>query len=565
MDTKTTIKSLMRGVNNISVPAYQRAYSWESKQLTQFIKDLEDYLSANTSIPYYFGHFLFEEIKKDTDFNIIDGQQRLTTIIIFLSACFSAIQKKRALAFEEQVLYEDIIKRGSCYKFSTVSYDKLFFNDYVINQTRKDRNNLDTNSKVRIAEAYDVFYKFVSSKDADRIMPFVNAVSDSVCTTHVVTTESEAVQMFIFQNDRGKKPTKLEVIKAQFMYKIHVTVTDPDEKNILIAEIQSRFERIYKASSKIDKRIDEDDVLLYSLRVYFNTLRIDVSTEKIDQALKNDNPVCFVQRFTNELEVSFNSLEQFFSDRTNYEVYSFALLGGSLLLPFVVKAYKYNITDCEKRRLCHSLESILLRHRIISTRAHLEDRIEDVYRDFNETTPYVQPIIERINELFIKTETEKWLSHWNTDYFSEAIQWKFDFNLVKHLLWRYENYLNSNTVGYSFVLYDRINSPEVEHVAPQTPTAGTPVAAGYCDYDEEFINEYLDCIGNYLLISKSHNCKLGNEPFKDKLASYSALAQQREIGDFVTDINNPRWGKDQIKSRKEKITSFILETFSNSI
>lgn len=565
MDTKTTIKSLMRGVSNISVPAYQRAYSWESRQLIQFINDLEDYLSANTSIPYYFGHFLFEEIKKDTDFNIIDGQQRLTTIIIFLSACFAVIQKKRSLTDTEKVLYEDTIKRGSCYKFSTVSYDKLFFNDYVINQTRKDRNNLDTNSKTRIADAYDYFCKYVSSKDVDRILTFVKAVSDSVCTTHIVTTESEAVQMFIFQNDRGKKPTKLEVIKAQFMYKIHVAVTDPDEKNILISEIQSRFERIYKASSKIDERIDEDDVLLYSLRVYFNTLSIDVSTDKIDQELKKADSVSFVQRFTNELELSFNSLEQFFSDRTNYEVYSLALLGGSLLLPFVIKAYKYNITDNEKNRLCHSLESILLRHRIISTRAHLEDRINDVYMNFKEATHDVQPIIDRINEIFMKTETEKWWSYWNTDYFSEAIQWKFDFNLVKHLLWRYENYLNSNTVGYSFILYDRIISPEVEHVAPQTPTDGTPVAAGYCDYDEEFINKYLDCIGNYLLISKSHNCKLGNEPFRDKLASYSALAQQREIGDFITNRNDPRWGKDQIKSRKEKITSFILETFSNSI
>ena len=36
--------------------------------------------------------------------------------------------------------------------------------------------------------------------------------------------------MFIFQNDRGKKPSKLEIIKAQFMYKIHTTISDEIEK-----------------------------------------------------------------------------------------------------------------------------------------------------------------------------------------------------------------------------------------------------------------------------------------------------------------------------------------------
>ena len=43
----------------------------------------------------------------------------------------------------------------------------------------------------------------------------LNSIQGSRCTTLVVTDESEAIQMFIFQNNRGKRPSNLEIIKAQ--------------------------------------------------------------------------------------------------------------------------------------------------------------------------------------------------------------------------------------------------------------------------------------------------------------------------------------------------------------
>ena len=61
-----------------------------------------------------------------------------------------------------------------------------------------------------------------TSKRKD-LLALLNAITHAACTTHVVKDAAEAVQMFIFQNNRGKKPTKLEIIKAQFMYHIHFT------------------------------------------------------------------------------------------------------------------------------------------------------------------------------------------------------------------------------------------------------------------------------------------------------------------------------------------------------
>lgn len=98
----------------------------------------------------------------------------------------------------------------------------------------------------------------------------LETVQNASCTTHLVKDESEAIQMFIFQNNRGKKPSNLEIIKAQFMFNVHLF--GGEKKEALIEEIKSRFEKIYKSISSIEYRINEDEVLTYTLHVHFNSL-----------------------------------------------------------------------------------------------------------------------------------------------------------------------------------------------------------------------------------------------------------------------------------------------------
>lgn len=121
MESSTTIIGMTRG-NLIFVPDYQRAYSWDTgkkdsdlkKQVNTFLNDLQDYLRSDVVTPYYFGHFLYEKIG-DNKYAIIDGQQRLTTIVIFVSALFKSIAHERELTEREEVILEDMIKRKSSY------------------------------------------------------------------------------------------------------------------------------------------------------------------------------------------------------------------------------------------------------------------------------------------------------------------------------------------------------------------------------------------------------------------------------------------------------------------
>lgn len=558
MEAKTTIRRMLSG-NFIRVPNYQRAYSWDKdKQVKQFLIDLDDYIDSGSTTPYYFGHFLFEKKSEDL-YNIIDGQQRLTTIEIFLSSVFKRLASIRPLTEDEKETKEDVIKRNSKYRFSTVEYDNPFFKDYVIDQKDISRESLETLSAVRIMEAFDYFEDELKLKDEISCIKYIECITNSACTTHIVNEGAEAIQMFIFQNNRGKDPTKLEIVKAQFMYEIWISNINQEEKSEKIKELQERFEHIYKSISVIENNLSEDDVLLYALRVSFNTLNIDVSMEKIEKELKNkDTYINFIMKFTLELENSFESLKPFFTEKKIYDIYSLATLGKTQMMPFVIKSYKYKISDEDKARLFAELESLVIRHRIIGTRAHLEDRINEVYKEFTEKNKDISQIIDHIR--WIKKEADEnnwwWYYYWSDARFKEALQGALDHKIAKHILWKYENYLISQEKqGYGFMQMEQIVSPELEHIAPQTPSEGIPIAKGYCEYDEEFKNMYLDCIGNYLLISKSHNCSIGNVSFADKISSYNVLAQQREIKEIAKD----KWDKDAIKKRHDKIVKFVVE------
>jgi len=564
MEASTTIKKMLSG-NKIIVPSYQRAYSWDTEilkeekpqQVNVFLSDLEEYNNSRTKAPYYFGHFLFEEFGNNK-YGVIDGQQRLTTIVIFLSALFKRLKEIRGLSESEQEVYEDVIKRNSTYRFETVDYDRQLFFDYVINQTKKDKNSLETLSAKRIVAAFDYFAVHFKNQEDSYLINMLQIVQNATCTTHQVMDESEAIQMFIFQNNRGKKPSNLEIIKAQFLFNVHLY--GGQNKDSLIEEIKNRFEKIYKSISTIEYSINEDDILVYTLRVHFNSLWETNSIERINKMLSDGSPIKFIKEFTQSLQDSFDHLSTFFSkdERSQFEVHSLIMLGGiGVSIPFIIKAYKLDLPKDKLNQLCTSFESIVIRHRIIGTRADITSRINDVYQEFSVGNSDIQPIIDRID--WIKRGGDGWWwAYWNNDAFQASLNGAIPPTTARFMLWKYEHYLESQGKGgYVPRRLDTIENPELEHIAPRTPTNGKPIAAGYCEYDEEFRKLYIDCLGNYLLVSKSHNSSIGNISFSKKLETYKYLAQQREIQEISQ--NNLLWDKQKIDKRHDKLVDFVLK------
>lgn len=561
MESSTTIIGMTRG-NLIFVPDYQRAYSWDTgkkdsdlkKQVNTFLNDLQDYLRSDVVTPYYFGHFLYEKIG-DNKYAIIDGQQRLTTIVIFVSALFKSIANERELTEREEVILEDMIKRKSSYKFSTVQYDNQLFRDYVIDHLKKDHYGIETTSGHRLVAAYDYFQDKLQIMNLTTREALLSAVVNASCTTHIVNGEAEAIQMFIFQNDRGKKPSNLEIIKAQFMYNIHIYGGEDTEA--LIQEVKNRFEHVYRSISDIEEFVDEDTVLTHTLKIYFNSLWESNTIERINAEITKPDRLDFIKNFTIELDRSFNNISRLNKDRKESVFIEGALLCGrfDIILPFFIKAYTNGIELKEIERMAKALGDLVLRDVVIKTRADLRSRLDGVFKSFSTS---IEEIIERIN--YMKYTTDWWWAYWNNDTLKNAVEsnWYSNYHsIAKIILWKYENFLieKEGKAGYAPISYSSIKNPHLEHIAPQTENE--EVAAGYDTYDEDFKEKYLLSLGNFLLLSAPHNESIGNRPFASKRESYNQLKQQREI-QIMTE-NDCVWDRVKIAERREKIVNFILE------
>ena len=563
MESSTNISTLLAG-NTITVPNYQRAYSWDTdsssknpRQVNTFLSDLLDYIKSHSSTPYYFGHFLFEE-RSTSEYAIIDGQQRLTTTVIFISALYKRLKEIRKSEsirdFDDDlyVVFCNTIKQGTSYRFSTVEYDNQMFRDYVIDQTIRNRNEVDTVSKKRIANSFDFFCDQLADKTEEELLQLLKAITKASCTTHVVKDESEAVQMFIFQNNRGKKPTNLEIIKAQFMFNIHLYASAEDKQNLL-SEITGRFEHIYKSISRIEGNIDEDNVLNYTIKVYRNSLDDMSSTDFVNKELdKADSRISFIKDFTQQLSSCFSQVSNFLDEAKENITYHALLVVAdrSIMFPFVIKALLKGMPQKELEELSRALEQIFLRHRIIGTRANLLWRLNERYQKMENSS---RPVVDHIQ--WMKSRKD-WWGYWNDDELLRTLNMGMNHNIAKILLWKYENHLiQCGKTGYKLLRYDDIEQPHLEHIAPQTENQEPN--NGYCPYDEEFRNEYLECLGNYLLLSGSHNMSLSNEKFQKKRESYTYLQQQLEVRGMTE--QDQLWDKDKIRLRHSKIVDYLMQ------
>ena len=72
-------------IKTYMIPVYQRNYAWEEDEITALVKDVYDSFRKNPKVTYYIGTLVTYK-RGDSEYEVIDGQQRLTTIYIILKA-----------------------------------------------------------------------------------------------------------------------------------------------------------------------------------------------------------------------------------------------------------------------------------------------------------------------------------------------------------------------------------------------------------------------------------------------------------------------------------------------
>lgn len=540
--TAESIQQLFKSSESVRIPAYQRAYSWEKKQCTQFLEDLLEQKGKK----YYLGQFLFE--KDGNTLFIIDGQQRLTTTILFLSAIAKIkIQKGENIDSIRETYLTDV--------FRTIDDDQIIFKKVTQKHLVSAIDDTETISQKRIIEAFNFFETELSKLDNENLNLIQQTLENAVISTFYITNKVEATQVFEYLNNRGKELSRFEVIKAYLMHQIYIQSTDNNQANNDIAEIQSIISKTYRYIEAVEGYFTENELLDNYCNLFFN---IGGNIEAIKEKLsKEENKTQWIKLFFENFVELTHSAKSIVSNKNQSDITNLFLVGNEANWKLVLLTifYKGEVTGDTFKKILKLLEVLCFKLKLGDYRTDYLPHYSKQY--FNPKVAY------NIDNLYqdIKNATETGFKrYWNdgdrfkniiTNYFDNE-KCHYNRNTIKFVLWQYENSLRLKNRSGALLDKDLYNSYTIEHIKPKNPTDE--------EYSEDFKKNFLQLAGNLALLTQSQNSKFGNKSFDKK----RELFQDTALSSYTEIREKTQWTETEIMERHKRISDFAKQYFDTS-
>lgn len=553
MDSKLTIKQLFNDEEiHFRIPTYQRAYSWGKTQIEQFLDDIKE---QNHEKKYFFGHFLFER-ENEHSYWIVDGQQRLTTIVIFIS-CLIAELEKRDTHVETWRIRELYIKFDRNYKFETVNYDNLFFQQAVLENKTEIAA---TSSAKRILNAKKYFSDEIEKADTDTLLKWKSIIDKAETTNFMIEgpdARLQATQIFAFQNDRGKKLSTLEKLKAYLMHKLYA-VSDSKIAESQIRNIEELFSEIYRLTERINI-CDEDEVLRFHTSAYLSAWETPLDSVKktIDNINDNKEKEEWILSFAADLKESFAHIEEIEKKEINgnSSVADILILNRNDAIPFLLKMYHFHYADSLLLyRFAEKLEKIFFKL-LYTTEDHRANSIPELVLKYDGNTEELERQLDYYNEHGFRP----WW-RFNASCKSYFTTFKYHYHKsTRYVLWKYENFLREQNRTRLMTASEFKNKCSkknldntLDHITPQNPP--------FTEYSQEFRENCLNNIGNLTLMVWGDNSEKRNKNPVDEVSLYdSEWYSHKEIRDVLND--KKQWAEQEINERAERIIEFIIKQY----
>ncbi len=259
------ISELFEGSSQFSVPDYQREYSWGDDQLGELWDDITALTRGRSD--HYLGSIIVIE-KQDDEIKqseVVDGQQRLTTISIILSVIRDYIQSE-----DEDGEYDNVPDLINDFLFtqSNVTGDrhqKLLLNKYHNEDYKKVidgfSDSVDDDSPIK--EAYDYYYGKIDGFPLSKVENIRRKIIQSISLVEIECgSEANAFRLFESVNNRGLDLSPVDLIKNRiFMYSNRNE--DIDEEHVkdlwneIISTIRPELRQEYRFFSHYCMSIDE--------------------------------------------------------------------------------------------------------------------------------------------------------------------------------------------------------------------------------------------------------------------------------------------------------------------
>ena len=566
-------KFLNYGIFNI--PEYQRGYSWTKDQLDDLLNDLSD---VEFIKEHYAGTITLIKSGQEkigitdlTKYDIVDGQQRLTTFHLLLISIYHRINEIDALQ-ADGVIIKNVINKGKTFlRLNSKQNQEFFFdllNELDINIIKKYSPTTKTQKNLLNTRIYFHTYLQRYSSINTLVKIYNNLLSKFKVNVFELEEESEVGLIFETMNDRGLPLSDIDKVKNYLIYLTHrlnekSVAKEINKKfgelftelmsieNYSITRIENQFLKhcyiVYSGDNKdlsdIPKKIKTE--LIKQREIFTKKNLFDNDTAQRDKKLKeikdfnnflhkSSTYYSYVlnQNFENEeINKSFFRLETLGKIETFLPLY-LAILNNKKFKP----EFLININEI--------LETFTIRVFIFGNKkgntgnSALFDLAHKVYTNkinFTELKKELKSLIEKnSNNLDFKKSIIN-ISAYNT----------INISAIKLILLDYEYHLQNETLSKFDIgtINELVKNQKItiEHIAPQNILPGVKLM------------ENINLLGN--LVLTFNNSNLSNKTFQSKKAFYlkSDLASERELIDFE------EWNDKTIIERGKKIQKFIIE------
>ena len=547
------IKFDLKGIGEViktttlKVPIYQRSFSWSKKEVSELFEDIK--VSINED-EYFLGTIVLTKSKGESRLEIIDGQQRISTIVILFAALKGYIDDpkgKESIQLDYLSRY-DLEAQENIPKLELNMQDNEFYREFIVNEDEKYPAKRDSHKRIKstFEESKNIISELLKLNNQDpHILYDWKKFIDEKLKIILIIVPSNANAFTIFEtlNDRGIELAQLDLLK-NYLY---------SKAGTRIKEAQNFW---IELTSKIESAEDESLILTY-IKHYWSSQH-GFTREKnkelyisIKSKIRNStNSINLIYNLKNDADLyiailNHNNLYwKDFDNKCKEYIETLNYFGLEQYRPLILSILK-KFNKEEVKKSLKLIVSWLIRNLIVGAMGG--GTLEKTYAE--KAKEIFDEKIKKATEL---RESLKVLIPQNKDFKEQFLL----ATVSKHKFARYylsaiENFHRGKEYPELLVNMDT-DSVNLEHILPQNPEDNWP------NFTEEDIITYGRRIGNLTLMKTKENNEFKSSKFSDKKEKY------KESDFWITNslCKHDDWTKEKIAQRQKVLSELAVETWS---
>lgn len=533
-----------------SIPPYQRPYTWTTEHASELLDDLISFMEADgdgTGVlnPYFLGSIvLIKGLAPGSE--VVDGQQRLTTLTILLAVLRELAENGK----DKQKLNEFIYEEGNEFSGAIEEYrltlrprDAEFFREYVQREggltTLKGLEEVLTDSKKNIKENALYFWsalEALSPATRKKLGQFVI----QRCYLVVVSTPDldSAYRIFSVLNDRGMDLSHTDILKSEIIGKVPKEHQDEytDKWESTEDDLgRGAFQNLFGQIRMIFRKAKAQGTLLEEFRTY-------VSSKENPQSFVDVTLQPYARAYAEITESRFESVAG--AEQINAVARNLGLIDNvDWLAPAIYFLRRYRNDPEVLHRHLQDLERLAAGTMII--RSNFNHRMERYGRLLRAAEKNENLFEEHSPLQLTDDERHKALQVLDGDIYNSRIR-------VPVLL-RLDGLLSDEGAVYDHKVIS------VEHVLPQNPKQDSVWLSLFPDEEERLRNTHR--LGNLVLLSRRKNSQAQNFEFEKKKHEYFQRGGAAPFALTAQVLARSEWNREVIKKRQQQLHGMLKTTW----